>query len=280
MDIYNRISKEINSGTVFHSYIIEGKMENAVPLALHIAMGCNCLSVSQKPCTRCLPCRKIGKNNHPDVLMIRDNGSSIGIDMIRQLQKDIYIKPYEGTKKVFIIANGDRMTLQAQNCLLKVLEEPPGTGIIIITTPNHHELIPTIISRCQILKVEGSGNQDRYHPYLDLVSCFIDQNFIDASSKIEGVLKEQDNLFMEKFLNFLLVVLRDALVYKATEDRDMLRFKECEDIAAKIASGVRYEGIDRLINSVTKALEGTRYNTNPQLAMEFLLLEMQEVLLC
>jgi len=279
VDIYNRISKAVSMNKLSHAYIIAGQGRDALELAFYMARACNCISGGEKPCGQCLACRKIERYNHPDVTLIQVDGSSIGIDLIRSLQKDIYVKAYEGSKKVYIIADGEKMTIQAQNCLLKVLEDPPGTGIILITSSNYYKLIPTVISRCQVLKLNVEKEITNHHPFKDLMICLMEENFVIASSKIDQLVKE-DNKWVGEFLDFLLMELRDILILKATGKKDLLYFGDYENITQKIASRISYNGIDKLISAVSGTREGLRYNTNLQLAVEVLSLEMQEVFLC
>lgn len=279
MDIYCRISETVKMNRLSHAYIIAGEENDALDLGLYIARACNCISVDKKPCGQCLPCRKINKSNHPDVSMIRVEGSTIGIDIIRQLQKDIYVKSYEGNKKIYIIVDGEKMTVQAQNCLLKVLEDPPGTGIIIITSSNYQKLIPTVLSRCQILKLNSQRELKNHHLFKDLMICFMKEDFVKTSARIDQLIKEKDK-WAGEFLDFLLIALRDILIIKATKREDLLYFKEYENITVKTASRISYNGIDRIFNSITRAGEALKNNANLQLTMEVLSLEMQEVLLC
>ena len=123
----------------------------------------NCLDNKDgEPCDRCTSCIKIEKGIHPDVHWLSldvqaadssyPTGDSIKIEQVRQVQKDISLRPYEAKIKIFIINDADRLTLEAANAFLKVLEEPPKDSLIILITAKPKLLPATIISRCQKLK--------------------------------------------------------------------------------------------------------------------------------
>lgn len=132
-------------------------------VAKEFAKSINCLdNKANDCCDRCPSCLKIDNGNHPDVHWIPyaniidspspSGGDSIKIENIRQLQKEIYLKPFEARTKIFIINDAQVLTLEASNALLNILEEPPRNSLIILITSKTQLLLPTIISRCQKLK--------------------------------------------------------------------------------------------------------------------------------
>ncbi len=120
-------------------------------VALHFAKSINCLTPNEGACGACLSCRKADDGNHPDLQIIRPSGAWTKIDQIRELQKRIIYRPLEGVRKVYILTEAERMNLEAANCLLKTLEEPPANSVLILLTTNLDALLPTIRSRCQII---------------------------------------------------------------------------------------------------------------------------------
>jgi DNA polymerase-3 subunit delta' len=137
-------------------------------IAKTLAKALNCQEGQNDSCDRCASCLKIENNQHPDVYLIdasspieiiEEQGKSdtggldaIKIDHIRQLQKNISLRPYEGRRKVFIIDNCHKLTPAASNAFLKILEEPPKDSLIILVTDKPALLFKTIISRCKVLK--------------------------------------------------------------------------------------------------------------------------------
>lgn len=106
------------------------------------------------PCGECGPCVRVLSRTHPDVKII-EIGKSMGVDAMRELIADVQVRAFEGGAKVVVLRGADRMTVQAQNCLLKTLEEPPAGMCFILTAKTQSALLPTILSRCRLL---------RFHP--------------------------------------------------------------------------------------------------------------------
>ena len=107
-----------------------------------------CTNETNKGCQQCKSCIEFMSNNHPDFLYIEPDGNSIKIEQIRYLQRKIQEKPIISDKKVYIINDADKMTTEAQNCLLKTLEEPPEYSTIILIGSNENAFLNTIKSRC------------------------------------------------------------------------------------------------------------------------------------
>ena len=120
-----------------------------------------CQREAQPPtvCGACLACRKVDSGNHPDLQFIRPDGSLLKIGQIRELQKQIIYEPFEARRKVYILTDVERMNEEAENCLLKTLEEPPASSVLILLTSNIRALLPTTRSRCQILQFHPLSTQ-------------------------------------------------------------------------------------------------------------------------
>jgi DNA polymerase-3 subunit delta' len=122
-------------------------------VARTLARALNCQNETLDSCDRCASCLKIEKDQHPDVhFLSTETVDSIKIEYIRQLQKEINLKPYTGEKKVFIIDDAHNLTAEAANALLKTLEEPPKDSLLILVSAKPALLFKTIISRCKILR--------------------------------------------------------------------------------------------------------------------------------
>jgi DNA polymerase-3 subunit delta' len=117
------------------------------------AQALNCRNAKDDACGACASCLKIEKNSHPDVHFIDAlDAEAIGIEEVRQLKQDISLKSYEAGFKVFLINDAHKLTAEASNALLKILEEPPQDSVIILVTAKPQLLFKTIISRCQRIK--------------------------------------------------------------------------------------------------------------------------------
>ena len=131
-------------------------------IARYFAQLIFCQQDAQPPtvCGTCLACRKVDSGNHPDLQFIRPEGSLLKIGQIRELQKRIIYEPLEASRKVYILTDVDRMNAEAENCLLKTLEEPPASSVLILLTSNIRALLPTTRSRCQILQFHAMPTQE------------------------------------------------------------------------------------------------------------------------
>lgn len=144
----------------------EGVGKRLTALAFAQVLNCQALSEVKSSevdaCGKCLPCRKITQNNHPDVQVIvpESDKASISIDQIRSIQKNSFLKPLEGRQKIYIIDDAGTLTLEAMNCFLKILEEPPSKVIFILVTSNLLMLLETIISRCQVIKFNNLSREN------------------------------------------------------------------------------------------------------------------------
>lgn len=122
-------------------------------IAKTFAKVLNCLTKNDDSCDTCSSCLNIERNQHPDVHFIdSSNSHPIKIEFIRDLKKDIYLLPYQGKMKVFIINDAHNLTAEAQNALLKILEEPPVNSLIILISSKPALLFKTIISRCKTIR--------------------------------------------------------------------------------------------------------------------------------
>jgi DNA polymerase-3 subunit delta' len=141
------------NGRVAHAYLLIGLPQiGKTTLALNFAQALHCLG-EDKPCGQCRSCLKIAHGNHPDVRIIEAVNGTIKIDQIRSMQREVALSPHEGRWKVYVIRQVERATIEAANCLLKTLEEPPAQVIFMLTASDIDQLLPTIISRCQVLNL-------------------------------------------------------------------------------------------------------------------------------
>jgi DNA polymerase-3 subunit delta' len=147
------LERSLANGRTAHAYLLLGLPQiGKTTLALNFAQALNCLDEG-KPCGQCRSCLRIAHGNHPDVRVIEATNGTIKIDQIRTMQREVALSPHEGRWKVYIIRQMERATTEAANCLLKTLEEPPAQVILMLTASDMDQLLPTIISRCQVLNL-------------------------------------------------------------------------------------------------------------------------------
>ncbi len=149
------------SGKNSHAYVIVGeKRSGKTTLANCFVKALQCEGEGEKPCGMCMSCMQMDVGAHPDVIYVQhEKPGSIGIEDIKTgVTDDIVIKPYRSEKKIYIIDDAQKMTVAAQNALLKTLEEPPSYAVIILITTSVEVLLPTILSRTVLLPVRPVKN--------------------------------------------------------------------------------------------------------------------------
>ena len=140
-----------------HAYLFTGPAHvGKMTLAMELAQAVNCERQDSAPCGECNPCARIAAGLHADVRVLGVDSDAtegprtlIGIDAIRELIGSAHLRPYEGTSRVFIFSEADRLSYDAAHALLKVLEEPPPDVLLLLLTDNPDALLATTVSRCQ-----------------------------------------------------------------------------------------------------------------------------------
>lgn len=160
-DIYGQdrqidvLQNAMGRGRVPHAYLFHGiRGVGKRTTAQALAAALNCRENDADFCGRCPSCRKAARGTHPDITLIEPEGIFIKIERIRDLQNQVQFRPFEGRKKVFILADAERMNDAAANALLKTLEEPNPSNLLILTTSRLHGLPQTILSRCQKIRFQ------------------------------------------------------------------------------------------------------------------------------
>lgn len=138
-----------------HFYLLTGPAGSGKrALAGRMAAAMVCQSNGEKPCCRCLPCRKALSGSHPDIITVDDpEKKTIPVELIRKTREDLFIRPNEGRRKIYILPRAQDLGLPSQNALLKVLEEPPSYGVFLLLSDNPDKLLPTVRSRCTQLQL-------------------------------------------------------------------------------------------------------------------------------
>lgn len=164
--IWNFLLQSTASNRLAHAYLFVGA-QGIGKMTVALEFVKNLLCEKGCACGICEICRRIGQNQHPDILFLNSDNNvkdrlieanqaekdpEIKIEQIRQLQHQISLSTFCAARKIVIIDRADQMTLDAANCLLKTLEEPPQKSLLILISSNYQRILPTIISRCQLIK--------------------------------------------------------------------------------------------------------------------------------
>lgn len=303
---------------VSHAYIISGEKSSGKEFIARIfAMALQCERGGAEPCNECHSCRQALSKNQPDIIYVsHEKPNTISVDDIRaQVNNDVAIKPYSSRYKVYIVGEAEKMTPQAQNAILKTLEEPPEYAVILLLVSNTNTLLPTILSRCVLLNMKPVRDA-LVKKYLmeelqvpdykaDVCVAFARGNVgkakaLASSEEFENVKNEalgllkylQDmeipeivtaikkigeyKLEVNDYLDILAIWYRDVLLFKATADVNHLVFREEIQAIRKVAGRSSYEGIENVIRALDKAKRRLDANVNFDLTMELLFLEMKE----
>ena len=164
----NILEKSIKLNKFSHSYIFWG-IDGIGKKLISKEFAKNILCLEQKENCKCKSCIELDSNNNPDFQLIEPNEGKVRIEQVREMQRKVAEKPIISNKKVYIINDADTMTIEAQNCLLKTLEEPPEYATIILICTNEDNLLSTIKSRCTRMHFNSIDSEE--------VKKYIKQNF-------------------------------------------------------------------------------------------------------
>lgn len=195
--------------SISHGYIFEGpKGTGKLKLAEIFARTILCMERDDFSCEKCSSCIKAKAASHPDIHVMDYSENSIKRQDVDEIQEIVYVKPYESKKKIIILNEAHKMTDQAANTFLKTLEEPPVDTVIILTTVNSSLIIPTIVSRCQIIKFDRISDCEVKKILMDKYSVD-DQKAALITGYSKGIVQRAVNILQER-VNIL--QLREEIV--------------------------------------------------------------------
>ncbi len=154
------LSRSISRGHISHCYLICGPQGSGKKTLARLLAAAILCQQQNKPCLSCNACRKVLSGNHPDLITVDDpEKKTVSVDLIRQARADIYVRPNEAERKIYMFPRAQDMGIPGQNALLKVLEEPPEYGVFLLLADNPAKLLPTVRSRCTELKLTALPEQ-------------------------------------------------------------------------------------------------------------------------
>ena len=317
-DLVSYIQKAVTQKQISHAYILNGERGAGKKMFAQLfAMTLQCERGGAEPCNECHSCRQALSGNHPDIIrVVHEKTNTISVEEVRvQINNDIMIRPYNGKYKIYIVPDADMMTVQAQNALLKTIEEPPEYAVIFLLTENAESLLPTILSRCVMLKIKNVKDalikkylmeQMQIPDYkADVCTAFAQGNMgraiMLATSEHFNEIKEETLQMMkyikdmelpellkalkslssykvevDDILDLISVWYRDVLLYKATKDINGVIFSDQMKYIKESANTSSYEGIETILKALEKAKTRLKANVNFELVMELLLLTIKE----
>ncbi|MFS0784125.1 DNA polymerase III subunit delta' [Bacillus sp. 1P06AnD] len=307
------LKRRVAHAYLFEGERATGKKEAAVLLAK--SLYCEQPIEGIQPCNQCANCRRIESGNHPDVHMIEPDGLSIKKEQIQYLQDEFSKKGVESSRKFYVLSDAEKMTVQAANSLLKFLEEPLSETIAILITEQPQRILPTILSRCQDisfqslpshllvkkLREEGAELQSALiasqltNSFEEAKEICFDDWFAQAQRKVLklyevlsqdylkalidlqdewfGFFKEKDQV--DRGLDLLLLIYKD-LLYIQLGNEDAVVFKSKQSELERYALQSQQRKIAGHMEAILEAKRRLMSNTNPQLVMEQLVLNLQE----
>lgn len=211
--VASSVQNFIKSHRIPHAILIEGESDKAnLELGLYIATAAVC-SGETAPCGVCKDCHLAEVGSHPDITRASalDGKKFLSVAQIRELRADAFVKAHQAEKRIFIIEDAHRMNEQAQNALLKVLEEPPQSVVFILLAPSKTLLLDTIISRCVLLSLLESKSDD--DKYIEMANGFIDLLLSGSEYDMLKLLTplEKSRADAEDFFNTLSICVADKL---------------------------------------------------------------------
>lgn len=317
--VISHLKNAISMGKVSHAYILNGP-EGAGKrmIAEAFARALQCENHDTEGCGKCRSCHQAENRNHPDIIYVNhEKPNTISVADIReQINGTIDIKPYNTTSqyKVYIVDEAEKMNEQAQNALLKTIEEPPAYAVILLLTTNADAFLQTIRSRCVTLELKAVADEKIHNMLMrnyqvvdykaDVCVAFAQGNvgkaILLAGSQTFNELKDQTIRLVRKlrdtevadimsevktieefeqiddFFDLLLLWYRDVLIYKASGSDAKLIYKDQANEIARQAEDCFFDGLNRILDGISQARRRLHFNVNQDMTLELLFLLIKE----
>ncbi|HON04757.1 MAG TPA: hypothetical protein PLB98_00105 [bacterium] len=260
----------IEKGRIPHAFIVHGgTFEQRYDVSLKAVKILEC-EKSPNVCETCYHCRAISSNNHPDISRVKPEKRNLSIDEVRTIKQDMYMKPYSGRYKIFIIET-DWMQAPAANSLLKILEEPPEYGIMIILARNNKNFLPTIVSRTINIRInpeiEAPDVDKKNSEYLEkIIQSAERKNWRNFFSMCAEIAK---NVSREEFENIFEIIVMTAR-YNLLKDTEITDKNLKGTNQKSIINTVSHSQIEELLDKRTYL----RFNVNSRIILERIILEL------
>ncbi len=260
---FNKLSSEVISsveqGSFPHGVLIECQNEKDGEDFARFVANCLVCRGKVKPCGMCSDCQKAQKNGHPDIFEtdgIKGKSRNFTVDAVREIRDDAFVVPNESDCKVYILKNAHNMNDQAQNAILKILEEPPSYVFFIIVTTSRSTMLETVLSRVQtysLLSAEEEITEKEADTVKNFVKALLNVN--ELALMEQTAVFQKNNQFAKRILGLLSEVFRDALVRKSGYNREVRFADEVNTLQKSLTakSLLQLVGVcDELINSVDR----------------------------
>ena len=271
MTLHPLLQKIADRGRVGSAYLLCGLQSQELKTqALLFAKRLNCLKGTL--CGNCISCKKIDRRIHPDVMLIESQGETIKIETLPELQPILHLKPYEGQWKVVIIDGAEHLNPASGNSMLKILEEPPVQTVFLLLTPHLESLLPTILSRCHIIRISHAVQVSlaEWEWSSDLLSLPKEpERLFELAQKIS-----QDETTFDKSLETLTVWYHDLLCFKQGLHPRNSPLKKKEVLAQNASSTPSFQTLYDKLSLVLAAKRNLKAQLNRELLAEALLFQL------
>ena len=316
--VIQHLQNAIRQKRFSHAYLLCGEEGSGKRLVAEaFAKTVLCEEAGIVACGKCKSCKQIESGNHPDYRPVVREKATLGVKEIReQVTADVQIKPYSSAYKIYFIDEAEKMTEEAQNALLKTIEEPPEYAVFLLAVSRQELLLQTILSRCVLLPfypvatekvkrflMESKGVPDYLAEgaaafsggFVGRAVRFAEsEEFTEQRKDVLHLVKYIDEMTMaeimenvklfsakkdaaDSYLDMMLLWYRDVLLYKATRDANRLMFRDETEAIASQASKRSFENLQGITEALEQVKQRMKSNVNFENALELLLLYMKEV---
>jgi len=316
VQIIKNLRNAIIKQKISHAYIFDGeKGLGKKTISKTFAKTLLCLENKDTPCNKCSSCIKFDVDNNPDIIYIKSDKKSISIETIRdEINNEVIIRPYQYRYKIFIIEDADTMTIQAQNALLKTIEEPPKYAIFLLLSNNYNNFLVTILSRCIILKLKPVGfettkqyllenndiSEDKAYTLAlysqgnigkaiefskseefitmreDIIKITLDLDHVDLMGIYKMIpIFEQYKENIQQCLDIMYIIYRDCAVLKDQNDNYNIIQKDKIDTIIKISEVNILSSLIKKAEIIFNAKRQLKLNANFQMVIEVMLLKIK-----
>ncbi|MDO4285490.1 MAG: DNA polymerase III subunit [Eubacteriales bacterium] len=315
------LQKALRTGNISHAYLLTGERESGAEwIAEAFSAALQCEHPVEKEglleaCGTCLSCAQAQSGSQPDIIWTEHaKPNTIGVDDIRKMRSDVQIKPYRSEHKIYIVRDAQKMTPQAQNALLKTLEEPPAYAVILLLADGPGTFLPTVLSRCILLQMQPvpetaltqwlerekgipAGKAALYAGFAGgslgrAATLAEDPAFGELCAETVEMLRRLPTMDshdiaqaaaslagreddLAAVLSFLQTWYRDVLLCKALGEADHLIFAEEVQYSKEAAARISYEGLQKITEAFDLAARRRKAGGNAALILELLFLEIR-----
>lgn len=283
--IIQTLKNTIKTKNISHSYLFVGTEGiGKKQIAQEFSKALLCLE-EPKYCNKCKSCIEFNTKNNPDFNIIEPEGNSLKIEQIREFQKKVAEKPIISNRKIYIINDSDKMTKEAQNCLLKTLEEPPEYITIILIGSNENEFLSTIKSRCTIIRFQNIPD-DKIEKYLKEKENITIKNplilkayggsigkALKLQNKQEQYQQIQEILQNLKETDIIELIEKSKIIYEEKEEIENI-LQYINTILLELSKqNYKYTNCIQIVENTKKRLQS---NANYDMSIDNMLLQMKE----